>query len=103
MSNTPRRLPLGLGECRYRRGMASPMRRKRGTPTVGVQVDIEPDVKGLIDQYAAAAGVPQWAIIEAAIRSAQPGPDGIPVGWELPQHPRLDLHHIGGEQVRRSA
>ena len=103
MSDTPRHIPLGLDIALYRRGMASPMRRKRGTPTVGVQVDIEPDVKALIDQYATAAGVPQWAIIEAAIRAGEPGPNGIPVGWELPDHPRLDLHHGGGEQVLHTA
>jgi len=84
--------------------MSSSIRRKRGTPTVGVQVDIEPDVKELIDRYMAAAGVPQWAIIEAAIRAAEPGPDGIPVGWVLPVTPqtRLDLD-AGGDALRRSA
>ena len=84
--------------------MSSSYRRKRGTPTVGVQVDIEPDVKELIDRYMAAAGVPQWAIIEAAIRAAKPGPDGIPVDWELPVSPQTQLDlNTGGDALRRSA
>lgn len=83
--------------------MSSPFRRKRGTPTVGVQVDIAPDVKALIDQYAAVADAPQWAIIEAAIRAGKPGADGIPDGWDLPTPQRLDMEtpELGGEPVRR--
>ena len=64
--------------------MTAPVRRKRGTPTVGVQVNIAPDVKELLDGYVRASGAPQWAIIEAAIRAAKPGPNGIPDDWELP-------------------
>lgn len=75
--------------------MTSPIRRKRGTPTVGVQVNIAPDVKQLLDEYAAAAGVPQWVIIEAAIRAGRPGPTGIPKHWDLEQ-PQLDL---GGDRL----
>ncbi|MFZ2480095.1 MAG: hypothetical protein WAZ15_06055 [Propioniciclava sp.] len=83
--------------------MSSPIRRKRGTPTVGVQVDIAPDVKALIDDYARAADVPQWAIIEAAIRAGMPGPDGIPENWDLPTPQRLDLDtSAGGEPMRRA-
>ena len=83
--------------------MSSSIRRKRGTPTVGVQVDIAPDVKALIDRYMRAADVPQWAIIEAAIRAGKPGPDGIPEDWDLPTQPRLDLDpSAGGEPVRRA-
>ena len=69
--------------------MPSSFRRKQGTPTVGVQVDIAPEVKMLIDHYMAAANVPQWAIIEAAIRAGRPGADGIPEGWDLPK-PQCD-------------
>ncbi|MDK9676614.1 hypothetical protein [Propionibacterium freudenreichii] len=85
--------------------MSSPIRRKRGTPTVGVQVDIAPDVKALIDRYMAAADVPQWAIIEAAIRAGRPGADGIPEGWDLPTPQRLDVDipDAGGEPVRHTA
>ncbi len=85
--------------------MSSPIRRKRGTPTVGVQVDIDPDVKVLIDRYMAAADVPQWAIIEAAIRAGKPGADGIPEGWDLPIPQRLDvdIQDPGGEPVRHTA
>lgn len=85
--------PLDLGLLRNVLTMSTPIRRKRGTPTVGVQVDIAPDVKDLIDSYMQAASVPQWAVIEAAIRAGKPGPDGFPEGWELPTafHPMLDL------------
>lgn len=87
--------------------MTAHVRRKRGTPTVGVQVDLAPDVKELIDRYMDAAGVPQWAIIEAAIRAGKPGPNGIPAGWELPvaiTQPPLDLATLDGEErMRRTA
>ena len=88
--------------------MTSPVRRKRGTPTVGVQVDLAPDVKELIDRYMDAAGVPQWAIIEAAIRAGKPDTNGVPIGWELPvslTQPPLDLPAPDneGEPMRRSA
>lgn len=88
--------------------MSSPIRRKRGTPTVGVMAYLAPDVKELIDRYTAAAGVPQWAIIEAAIRAGQPGPNGIPIGWDIPialNQPSLDLGALDDEEgpMRRSA
>ncbi|MGZ0069863.1 hypothetical protein [Microbacterium arborescens] len=88
--------------------MSGPIRRKRGTPTIGVQVDLAPDVKELIDGYMrAAGGVPQWAIIEAAIRAGKPGPNGVPVGWELPvalPQPALDMSALKeGEPMRRTA
>lgn len=88
--------------------MTAPIRRKRGTPTVGVQVDLAPDVKELIDHYMdIAGGVPQWAIIEAAIRAGKPGSNGIPVGWDLPvpiaQLP-LDLASLDEQEpMRRTA
>ncbi|WP_454111259.1 hypothetical protein [Leifsonia shinshuensis] len=87
--------------------MSSPIRRKRGTPTVGVQVDLAPDVKELIDRYIDAAGVPQWAIIEAAIRAGKPGTNGVPIGWDLPvalNQPDLDLEALDEEEpMRRTA
>lgn len=86
--------------------MTAPIRRKRGTPTVGVQVDLAPDVKELIDRYMDAAGVPQWAIIEAAIRAGKPGSNGVPVGWDLPvaiSQPALDLALDEEAPMRRSA
>ncbi len=89
----------------------SNIRRRRGTPTVGVQVNIAPDVKALLDEYADLAGVPQWAVIEAAIRSGKPGPNGLPSDWDFATgpvtgdpaqgHPQLDL--VGGGAVLRTA
>jgi hypothetical protein len=63
---------------------SSQHRRKRGTPTVQIHMLVEPDVKELIDHYAAVSGLPQWAIVEAAIRAGQPDSRGLPAGWNLP-------------------
>lgn len=41
------------------------------------------DVKKTIDEYAAIANAPQWAVVEAAIRSGEPGPNGLPTNWDL--------------------
>jgi|GEM_PF-1221079 len=76
------------GGCK--RGVSA-VRRPRGTPTVGVQVDIAPDVKAILDGYHAATGLPQWALIEAAIRAGKPGPNGYPENWELPVSPQTPL------------
>lgn len=48
----------------------------------------------MIDDYADQFDVPTWAIIEAAIRAAKPGVNGVPEGWDLPEPvtaPTLDL------------
>lgn len=82
--------------------MTAPVRRKRGTPTVGVQVNIAPDVKELLDVYVRVSGAPQWAIIEAAIRAAKPGANGIPDDWELPASPQTPLE-IPGEAAQKAA
>lgn len=81
--------------------MTITVRRKRGTPTVGVQVDIDPDVKSILDGYHAATGLPQWALIEAAILAGQPGPRGYPENWELPvsSQPTLDLPEEGSTKA----
>lgn len=59
-------------------------RRKRGTPTVALNMFVAPEVKELIDHYASTAGVPQWAVVEAAIRAGVPDSSGVPAGWDLP-------------------
>lgn len=64
--------------------MTSRFRRDRGAPTVALHIFVAPDVKAKLDAYARAKGAPQWAVLEAAIRSGVPGPDGWPQGWELP-------------------
>lgn len=68
--------------------MASPHRRKRGTPTVQMHMFIDPDVKQLIDRYAEVSGLPQWAIVEAAIRAGVPDDGGVPASWDLPTEQR---------------
>lgn len=69
----------------YARCMNSPQyRRKRGTPTVALNMFVAPDVKELIDHYASISDVPQWAIVEAAIRAGKPDSSGLPPGWDLP-------------------
>lgn len=65
--------------------MASAYRRKKGTPTVQMHMFIEPDVKDLIDRYAEVSGLPQWAIVEAAIRAGRPDSSGLPASWNLPR------------------
>lgn len=70
--------------------MSSQYRRPRGTPKVALNLFVAPEVKELIDGYAARADAPIWAIVEAAIRAGKPDDSGIPAGWDLPRHPRLD-------------
>ena len=83
--------------------MSSQYRRPRGTPKVALNLFVAPEVKEMIDDYAARANAPIWAIVEAAIRAGKPGPNGIPEGWDLPTQPRLDLDpNAGGEPVRRA-
>ena len=41
------------------------------------------DVKKTIDEYAAIANAPQWAVVEAAVRAGTPGPNGLPTNWDL--------------------
>ena len=51
--------------------------------TVQINAYVSPDVKARLDAIAAAADVPQWVVIEAALRSGTPGPNGIPLEWDL--------------------
>jgi hypothetical protein len=84
--------------------MSSQYRRPRGTPTVALNLFVAPDVKELIDTYAARANVPQWAIVEAAIRAGSPDATGLPAGWTLPSEAdTLPTLEHGGAPVRRSA
>lgn len=65
--------------------MRTTYRRPRGTATDTVQmhVTVTPEVKALADQYAAAAGAPLWAIIEAAILAGTPDESGVPPEWSV--------------------
>lgn len=87
--------------------MSSQYRRPRGTPKVALNLFVAPEVKDLIDSYAARANAPIWAIVEAAIRAGTPDDRGIPAGWDLPApvtHPTLDVDNTaGGSDVRRTA
>lgn len=71
--------------------MANQYRRPRGTPTVALNLFVAPEVKDLIDTYAAQANVPIWAIVESAIRAGKPDSSGVPQGWDLPGHPKFEL------------
>lgn len=71
--------------------MRSTWNRPRGQKTVGINVFIAPDAKNILDDIVAKADVPQWAVIEAALRAGTPGPDGIPVEWHLPRRPSEPL------------
>lgn len=63
--------------------MATSFRRRRGTPTTQLHTWVATDVKQMIDDYAAIANAPQWAVIEAAIRAGKPGPNGLPPEWDM--------------------
>lgn len=80
--------------------MAAPTRRVRrpiGTETVAVHLFLTPEVKNKIDAYAHRAGVPQWAIVEAAILAGEPDSEtGIPKGWDLPDAGATSLPGING-------
>ncbi len=59
-------------------------RRRPGEPTAPLYVDVAPDVDEKIAELSTTLGVPKWAVIEAAIRAAEPGTNGVPDGWVLP-------------------
>lgn len=66
---------------------------------------LTPEVKNKIDAFARQAGVPQWAIVEAAILAGEPDDEtGIPVGWDLPVDGETSLPGMngGGGAVRSS-
>lgn len=82
------------------------MRRQRGTPVVGIQVDLAEEAKGLLDAYTAATGLPQWAIIEAALKSGTPGARGYPEDWDLVPAQRpvpFEWSDDEGSEIRRTA
>ena len=84
----------------YVADMTTRVRRRRGTPIQGSYFRLDPEVKAQIDEYSDRFGVPTWAIIEAAIRAANPET------WDLPttgDEPLFDLHDSEGAPVRRSA
>lgn len=60
------------------------LRRRPGTETVGLYADVRPEVKRRFDEYIEASGYPAWAVLEAAINSGMPGPDGYPANWPTP-------------------
>jgi len=85
--------------------MTARARRRRGTPTQGVFYRLDPEVKAQIDEYSEQFQVPTWAIVEAAIRAARPGANGVPEGWDLPEPaaaPMLDFDS-GEGHMRRTA
>lgn len=60
-------------------------------------------MKDLLDTYAARAGLPQWAILEAAIRAGEPDETGLPANWDLPVRDTDMLPGIEGGKARKSA
>lgn len=87
--------------------MSGQYRRPRGTPKVALNLFVAPEVKELIDTYAARANAPIWAVVEGAIRAGKPDASGLPVGWDLPgsaEQPTLDVDDLtGGGDVSRTA
>ena len=72
-------------DSEYVRPMTARVRRRRGAPVEGVHFRLDPEVKAMILDYAERFDVPTWAIIEAAMKAAKPGPNGVPEGWDLPE------------------
>lgn len=86
--------------------MSTAYRRPRGTPKVALNLFVSPEVKALIDGYAARANAPIWAVVEAAIKAGKPGASGLPEDWDLPepqQHLDVDVRHLGGSPVQNIA
>lgn len=65
--------------------MSAPARRPRGTDTTQINLRVVPEAKEQLDAIAAAANVPQWAVLEAAMRAVRLDEYGIPLGWDLPR------------------
>lgn len=64
--------------------MSRSFRRPRGTDTEALNVLVLRQVKKRVDEIAAATGLPQWAVVEAAWEAADPGTSGVPAHWNLP-------------------
>lgn len=71
----------------------TPTRRPRHQPKAGVFVQIAPEAKDALDDWARKANVNRWEIVEALILSAQrnEGADGLPRRLGLgPAQPTLE-------------
>ena len=82
--------------------MSATYRRPRGAETEALNMFVAPDVKRRIEEVAAAAGAPQWAVVEAAIRAGAPTTNGIPQGWDLPA-PSTDALPGIEQETRKTA
>lgn len=96
-------LPELDSDIEYVRPMTARVRRRRGTPVEGAYYRLDPEVKAMIDDYADQFDVPTWAIIEAAMKAAKPGPNGIPEGWDLPEPVTAPTLDLPGEAATRAA
>ncbi len=70
------------------------VRRQRGEETVGLYSDISPEVDATIKHLMEEFRIPQWAVLEEAIKNIQYGRDGRPVGWNLPEREELPIPRI---------
>lgn len=85
-----------------------PRRRPRGTAqTVGLMVNVEPDVKRLLDDMAAAAGVTLWEVVTTALLELgqTTNADGVPAALATSAQPLLVEagQTRGGGEVRSAA
>lgn len=60
------------------------LRRTRGEETVRFYTDLAPEVDNVIKRLSADLRLPQWAVIELAIKNLQLDATGKPVGWAIP-------------------
>lgn len=61
------------------------LRRAAGVETVSFYTDLDPtvdtEIKRLVDEFR----IPQWAVIEQAIKNIQFDEHGKPLGWSIPE------------------
>ena len=81
--------------------MSAPFRRPRGTETTQINLHVVPEAKAKLDAITAAAGVPQWAVFESAMRAVKLDEYAIPEGWDLPRPSTDSLLEV--EKTRKTA
>lgn len=71
--------------------MQPKFRRKRGTETTGLHLEVTPEVKARIDMMKASTGWPQWAILEKLILETPIDSSGYPLTWKIDESPQQEL------------
>lgn len=64
--------------------MAKKLLRRRGEETVAFYTQVSPEVDNTVKRLMSELQLPQWAVIELAIKNLQYDEHGVPVGWDIP-------------------